>query len=208
VSNYPITERTRMKRGHTRATYDRDLVHSILDEAYLCHVGVEMGDKPMVQPTFTWREGEKIFIHGSSKNGLFQSLLNGKEACITVTILDGLVMARSSFHHSANYRCVMVFSKATLINDDAEKRRILDLMMMKMTPDRFDDIRGPNKQEMKATSLLSFDLNEVSAKVRAGPPVDDDEDYALPVWAGEIPIKSERKTAISDPRWDKDFKKA
>jgi len=205
MTSYPITERTKMKRGHKRATYDQDIVHTVLDESYLCHVGVKMGDKPMVQPTFFWREGEKIFIHGSSKNGLFKSLLQGEEACITVTILDGLVMARSSFHHSANYRSVMVFAKATLIEGDEEKLRLLDLMMMKFTADRFDDIRPPNDQELKATSVLSFDLSEVSAKVRTGPPVDDDEDYALPVWAGVIPMKLERQPPINDPRWDEDF---
>jgi uncharacterized protein len=201
MPHYPITPRTKIKRSPMRATYDPDMVHSILDEAYLCHVGAKMGDKPMVQPTLIWREGEKVFIHGSSKNGLFQSLLAGEEACITVTHFDGFVMARSSFHHSANYRSVMIFSKATLIDDVAEKSRIMDLLMMKITPDRIDGIRPPNTQELKATTVLSFDLTEVSAKVRTGPPLDDEEDYALPVWAGVIPLKTVRQTPIPDPRW-------
>ncbi|MDV7340277.1 pyridoxamine 5'-phosphate oxidase family protein [Terasakiella sp. A23] len=204
TTTYPITPRTKMKRGHQRAEYDVDLVNSILDEAYICHVGAKMADRPMVQPTVHWRVDDKLYIHGSSKNGLFQTLINGEEACITVTLLDGLVMARSSFHHSANYRSVMIFSKATLINDDTEALHLLDLMMKKITPDRFDGIRGPNPQELKATSVLQFDLKEVSAKVRTGPPVDDEEDYALPVWAGVIPLTLEVGKHVDDPRWVED----
>lgn len=204
MTTYPITPRTKMKRGHQRATYDVDQVHSILDEAYICHVGAKMADRPMVQPTVHWRVEDKLYIHGSSKNGLFQTLLAGEEACITVTILDGLVMARSSFHHSANYRCVMIFGKATLVEDAQEKVRLLDLMMEKITPDRMDGIRGPNPQELKATSVLGFDLKEVSAKVRSGPPVDDDEDYALPVWAGVIPVAQKLGKPVDDPRWLED----
>jgi nitroimidazol reductase NimA-like FMN-containing flavoprotein (pyridoxamine 5'-phosphate oxidase superfamily) len=193
-----------MKRGAKRASYDEELVHSIIDEALICHVGTKLADKPMVQPTVHWREGNRLFIHGHSKNGLFMGLLAGEEACITITLLDGLVLARSSFHHSANYRSVMIFSKATLIEDEAEKSRLLDLMMKKITPDRFDEIRGPNPQELKATSVLAFDLKEVSAKVRTGPPVDDDEDYELPVWAGVVPLTLQRGEPIDDPRWIED----
>ncbi len=204
MSTYPITDRTKMKRGNKRATYDVDLVHSIIDEALICHVGAKLADRPMVQPTVHWREDDRLFIHGHSKNGLFQGLLKGEEACITITLLDGLVLARSSFHHSANYRSVMIFSKATLVEGDAEKTRILNLMMKKITPERFDDIRGPNEQELKATSVLAFDLKEVSAKVRTGPPVDDEEDYALPVWAGVIPLSLQKGEPIDDPRWIED----
>lgn len=204
MTTYPVTPRTRVKRGHQRAIYDQALVHSVLDEAYLCHVGAKMADRPMVQPTFHWREGDKLYIHGSSKNGLFQTLIAGEEACISVTILDGLVMARSAFHHSANYRSVMIFSKATVIDDDAEKLRILDLMMQKITPDRLDGVRGPNPQELKATTVLEFNISEVSAKVRSGPPVDDEEDYALPVWAGVIPVTQIRGKPVDDLRWIED----
>lgn len=204
MTTYPVTPRTRVKRGNKRATYDRALVHSVLDDSYLCHVGAKMADRPMVQPTFHWREGDKLYIHGSSKNGLFQTLIKGEEACITVTILDGLVMARSAFHHSANYRCVMIFSKARVVEDDAEKLRILDLMMQKITPDRMDGVRGPNPQELKATTVLEFEISEVSAKVRSGPPVDDEEDYPLPVWAGVIPITEMRGKPVDDPRWIED----
>ncbi|SCA54781.1 conserved hypothetical protein [Candidatus Terasakiella magnetica] len=201
MSTYPVSERTKMKRGHKRASYDVELVHSIIDEAYICHVGAKMMDRPMVQPTAHWREGNKLYIHGSSKNGLFQTLIKGEEACITITILDGLVMARSSFHHSANYRSVMIFSKAKLIENRDEKKRLLNLMMLKITPERFDEIREPNAKELKATTVLEFDLVEVSAKVRTGPPVDDEEDYALPVWAGVTPLTLEKGKALDDPRW-------
>jgi nitroimidazol reductase NimA-like FMN-containing flavoprotein (pyridoxamine 5'-phosphate oxidase superfamily) len=204
MTTYPVTPRTRVKRGHQRATYDRALVHAVLDEAYLCHVGAKMADRPMVQPTFHWRDGDKLYIHGSSKNGLFQTLIDGEEACITVTILDGLVMARSAFHHSANYRCVMIFSKATVIEEEAEKLRILDLMMKKITPERMEGVRAPNPQELKATTVLEFDISEVSAKVRSGPPVDDEEDYSLPVWAGVIPLTQTREKPVDDPRWIED----
>ncbi|WP_135078403.1 pyridoxamine 5'-phosphate oxidase family protein [Terasakiella sp. SH-1] len=201
MTSYPITERTRVKRGHERANYDQEIVHAIIDEAYLCHVGAQMKDRPMVQPTFHWREGNKLYIHGSSKNALFKSLLDGVEACITITHLDGLVMARSSFHHSANYRSVMIFSKAKQIAPPEEKSRLLDLMMKKITPDRFDDIRSANEQELKATTVLEFSLQDVSAKIRTGPPVDDEEDYSLPVWAGVIPTTLEKGKPLDDPRW-------
>lgn len=204
MTTYPITPRTRVKRTHERATYDRALVHSILDESYLCYVGAKMADRPMVQPTFHWRDGDKLYIHGSSKNGLFQTLLKGEEACITVAILDGLVMARSAFHHSANYRSVMIFSRATLVEDEAEKRRVLDLMMNKITPDRKESVRGPTSQELKATAVLEFAINEVSATVRTGPPIDDKEDYSMPVWAGVIPVTQTRGKPVDDPRWIED----
>lgn len=201
MTDYSITPRTTVKRGQKNATYDRETVHSILDEAYLCHVGAQMQDKPMVQPTCIWREGERVFIHGSSKNALFKSLEDAQEACITVTFLDGLVLARSAFHHSVNYRSVMIFGRAQSINDPQEKDRLLGLMMQKFTPDRVDDIRPPTPQELKATTVLAFDLKEVSAKIRQGPPVDDEEDYSLPVWAGVIPFATVQGDPIDDPRW-------
>lgn len=204
MSEFPITKRTTLKRGHKRANHQSEIIHAILDEAYLCHVGAKMSDRPMVQPTIHWREGNKLYIHGSSKNGLFQTLIDGEEACINVTLLDGLVMARSSFHHSANYRSVMVFSKAKLITEPDEKLRLLNLMMMKITPERYDGIREPNDNELKATAVLEFDITESSAKIRTGPPVDDEDDYALPVWAGVIPLSLKKGAPINDPRWEND----
>jgi len=204
MSEFPITQRTTVKRGHKRATYNRDIVHAILDEAYICHIGAKMKDRPMVQPTTHWREKDTLYIHGSSKNGLFQTLIEGEEACINITLLDGFVMARSAFHHSVNYRSVTFFSKATSINDPIEKKRTLDLMMQKITPDRCDQIREPNPQELKATAVLAFDITECSAKIRTGPPVDDEADYALPVWAGIVPFDLQKGPLINDPRWEND----
>ncbi len=201
MSEFKVTDRTKVKRGNQRATYDTDTVYQIIDDALVCHVGAKMADRPMVQPTIIWRIEDKVYIHGSSKNALFAALVKGEEACITVTHLDGLVMARSSFHHSVNYRSVMIFSKATEITDESEKLYVLNEMMKKITPDRFDGVREPNQQELKATSVLQFDLTEVSAKVRTGPPVDDDEDLALPVWAGVIPVTTVMGNPIDDPLW-------
>jgi len=204
MSEYPITHRTKLIRGPKKACYNVGLIHNILDASYLCHIGAQMVDRPMVQPTAHWRVGDKFYIHGSSKNGLFQTLLAGAEACINVTLFDGLVMARSAFHHSANYRSVTIFSKARKIETDAEKTKLLHLMMVKYTPDRADKIRGPNTKELKATTVLEFDIQECSAKVRSGPPVDDKEDYALPVWAGVIPLTQEFGPRINDPRWEEE----
>jgi uncharacterized protein len=201
MSEFKVTDRTKVKRGNQRATYDTDTVYKIIDDALVCHVGAKMADRPMVQPTIIWRINDKVYIHGSSKNGLFAALVKGEEACITVTHLDGLVMARSSFHHSVNYRSVMIFSKATEITDESQKLYVLNEMMKQITPDRFDGVREPNQQELKATSVLQFDLTEVSAKVRTGPPVDDDEDLALPVWAGVIPVTTVMGNPIDDPLW-------
>jgi len=204
MPEYPITHRSKLIRGPKRACYDVDLIHSVLDASYLCHIGAQMTDRPMVQPTAHWRVGDKFYIHGSTKNGLFQTLLSGAEACINVTLFDGLVMARSAFHHSANYRSVTIFSKARNIETNAEKTELLHLMMVKYTPDRADDIRAPNAKELKATTVLEFDIQECSAKVRSGPPVDDDEDYALPVWAGVVPLVQKFGSPINDPRWEEE----
>lgn len=205
MTEIQTTERTRVKRGQKRATFDKASIHTIIDEALLCHVGTQLDDRPMVQPTVHWRIDDHLYIHGSSKNGLFKGLSDGREACITITHLDGLVMARSSFHHSMNYRSVMIFSSADIIHNEREKLNILNEMMKKITPDRFNDIREPNPQELKATMVLQFSLNELSAKVRTGPPVDDESDLELPVWAGVIPTRLMRETPVSDPIWIEKF---
>lgn len=186
--SYAVTPRTRIKRVSKRAVYDREVVHAVLDEALVCHVGVQLADRVMVQPTLHWRVGEEVFIHGLAKNGLFAGLLGGAEACITVTLMDGLVLARSAFHHSANYRSVMIYGRARLVDDPAEKETVLIAMMDKVAPGRWPEVRGPNVQEMKSTVVLGFALEEVSAKIRRGPPIDDAEDYGLPVWAGVVPL--------------------
>lgn len=196
---YPVTARTRVRRLPKRGVYDRDVVHAILDEALVCHIGTTVGGSPVVQPTLPWRIGEELFVHGSSKNGLFAALKDGTEACVTVTLLDGLVLARSAFHHSVNYRSVMVFGQARLVDDPAEKMAALKGMLDKFTPGRWDQMREPNATEMKATDVLAFPLVEVSAKLRSGPPVDDAEDYGLDIWAGVVPLSIVQGEPIPDP---------
>ena len=156
-------------------------------------------------PTAHWRVGERIYIHGASKNRILGAIAEGAEACLCITHLDGLVMARSAFHHSANYRSVVIYGKGEVVSDDEGKMEHSRLFMEKLEPGRWDTIREPNTQELKATMFLGFDLNEVSAKVRAGDPVDDDEDYSLPVWAGVLPCQNVWGTPIDDAKVDPGF---
>lgn len=183
-----ITERTRLRRGPKRACYDRKAIYNILDEAFVCHLGASMHGGTAVQPTFHWRIGDELYVHGSSKNGLFQSILAGETACVTVTLLDGLVFARSAFHHSANFRSVMLYGKGRRVEDPVEKRSALDRMLEKFSPGRSREARPPNETEMKATAVIAFAIEEVCAKVRTGGPVDDEADLSLPVWAGVKPV--------------------
>ncbi|WP_027852196.1 pyridoxamine 5'-phosphate oxidase family protein [Marinobacterium litorale] len=188
MSEYTQTERTRVKRGAKRANYDKETVNAILDEALLCHVSTQLNGKPLLQPTIHWRDGDQLYVHGSSKNGLFKVLLEGAEACIAVTLLDGIVFARSAFHHSVNYRSVLIYGHARLVDDPDEKSRSLDQLIEKFHEGRSKEARPANETELKATSVIAFTLDEVSAKIRTGGPVDDAEDMNLPVWAGVQPV--------------------
>lgn len=188
MSQYTPTERTRLRRAPNRAQYDRASIDAILDEALVCHLACTVDGAPLLQPTLHWREGDQLYVHGSSKNGLFRALLDGAEACIAVTLIDGVVFARSAFHHSVNYRSVIIYGKARPVEEAAEKARILDLLLEKFHEGRSQQARPANATELKATGLLAFTLDEVSAKVRSGGPVDDAEDMALPVWAGVQPL--------------------
>jgi nitroimidazol reductase NimA-like FMN-containing flavoprotein (pyridoxamine 5'-phosphate oxidase superfamily) len=188
MSNFTVTDKTRVKRGPKRANYDKDVIYNIIDEALLCHVSCSWHGQPMIQPTIQWRDGNLIYIHGSSKNGLFQALLAGQEAALSITMLDALVFARSAFHHSVNYRSVIIYGKAELIEDEPEKRKQLDLMLEKVRKGRSTEARPSNETELKATAILAFKIEEVSAKIRTGGPVDDPEDMTLDVWAGVQPI--------------------
>ncbi len=199
MSDYAITSRTRLRRLPHKGVFDRDAVHAIIDAAYVCHVGARLADRPMVQPTMHWRDADTLYIHGSSKNGLFAALEQGEEACVTITHFDGLVLARSAFHHSVNYRCAMIFGQARKVTDDAEKMAALESLIEHVAPGRWHDVRRPNAQELKATTVLAFEITETSAKVRTGPPVDDAEDYALPVWAGVVPFELRAGEPIRDP---------
>ncbi|MEH6576820.1 MAG: pyridoxamine 5'-phosphate oxidase family protein [Amphritea sp.] len=183
-----VTERTKVRRGSKKANYDREIIYQILDEAYLCHIGATINGQAVVQPTLHWRVGDELLVHGSVKNGLFQSILRGETACITVSLLDGLVFARSAFHHSVNFRSVMLYGKARLVEDPGEKQTALDELLERFSDGRSGEARPANATEMKATAVFAFPIEEVSAKVRSGGPVDDPEDMALDVWAGVKPV--------------------
>jgi nitroimidazol reductase NimA-like FMN-containing flavoprotein (pyridoxamine 5'-phosphate oxidase superfamily) len=182
------TPRTTLKRLPKRGTYDRETIEAILDEGFICHVGFVSDGKPFVIPTGYARVGDRLIIHGSQASRMLRTLGQGIEVCVTVTLIDGLVLARSAFHHSMNYRSVVVFGRATLVEDPDDKIAALLALSEHMIPGRWDDVRAPNEQEMKQTTVLSVPLTEASAKVRTGPPLDDEEDYDLPVWAGVIPL--------------------
>jgi nitroimidazol reductase NimA-like FMN-containing flavoprotein (pyridoxamine 5'-phosphate oxidase superfamily) len=195
---YAVTETTRLKRLAKRGCYDVETVHRILDEAMVCHVATIIGGRPRVLPTLHWRIGDRLFIHGARKNGMFQAMRDGQEASVAVTLVDGLVLARSAFHHSVNYRSVVAFGKFAEITDEKEHFEALEAMMGKFHPGRWAEVRWPNEVEMAQTATLAMPLVEVSAKIRTGPPVDDEEDYALPVWAGIVPLALQRGQPIPD----------
>ena len=197
--SYSPTPTTTLRRLAGRGSYDRETVHAILDEALIAHIGTTINGRPVVQPTLHWRVGEEVFVHGSSKNGLFAALKGGAEACLTVSLIDGLVLARSAFHHSVNYRAVMAFGVFREVTDPAEKEAALAALMEKLEPGRGAQVRGPNAQELKGTGVYALTLSEVSAKLRNGPPSDDAADYDVPVWAGVVPLRLERGERIADP---------
>ncbi len=194
-NSFPITERTRLVREAHRAVYDREAIYKILDEAFVCHVGFAQEGQPFVIPTMFARIGDAIYFHGSAASRMLRGLSGGVPVCITVTLMEGLVLARSIFNHSMNYRSVVALGKATLIDDPAEKLQALRAFTEKLIPGRWNDARQPNEKELKATSILRLPLTEVSAKVRTGNVEDDADDYALPVWAGVIPMR-----LVADPR--------
>jgi len=190
MTNPPIsrTERTTLKRLPKRGSYDRELVHAILDEGLLCHVGFGLDGSPFVIPMAYWRIGERIYLHGAPVSRMLKELRQGLDVCVTVTLLDGLVLARSAFHHSMNYRSVILFGRAEWVEDDAEKLAALDAFMDHVVPGRAAEVRPPNPAELAGTLILAIAIDEASAKVRSGPPVDDARDMDWPVWAGEVPL--------------------
>jgi nitroimidazol reductase NimA-like FMN-containing flavoprotein (pyridoxamine 5'-phosphate oxidase superfamily) len=200
MDSYPATKRTQLHRLPKRGVFDKDQVHAILDEAFLCHVGFVADGQPFVIPTGYARSGDKLYIHGSAASRMLRSLDKGVDVCVTVTLLDGFVLARSGFHHSMNYRSVVVLGKARLVTDAAEKMEALKLITDHIVPRRWDEVRPPTEQELKGTSVLAIPLEEVSAKVRTGPPIDDDEDYDLPIWAGVVPVSMKVGEPVSDGR--------
>lgn len=199
-STFPVTGKTKVRRGANRASYDRTLANAIIDEAMVCQIGFSKGDQTYVIPTFPWRVGNTLYIHGAKGGHMPVQLLEGGKACINITLLDGLVLARSAFHHSVNYRSVVIFGSGKQVDDVAEKTQLLDLMITKIDPQRQRPVRPPNAKELARTSVIGFELEEVSLKVRTGPPVDDDEDYDLPVWAGVLPLALKPGKLEPDPR--------
>jgi len=188
MENYRRTERTRVRRLPERGHYDRATVHAILDAGFICHVGYVIEGQPYVTPTAYWREGERVYWHGSSASRMLRNLAKGIPVCLTVTHVDGLVLARTGFNHSINYRAVMALGVAEQVTEEEHKLAALKEFVERLYPKRWDTLRPPSKQELKATTVFSMQLDEVSAKVRVGPPHDNAEDYALPIWAGVLPL--------------------
>jgi nitroimidazol reductase NimA-like FMN-containing flavoprotein (pyridoxamine 5'-phosphate oxidase superfamily) len=200
TDRYQRTERTRVRRLPERAAYDRDTVHAILDEGFICHVGFVVDGQPYVIPTGYARAGDTLYLHGSTGSRL--GLRPGMDVCVTVTLLDGLVLARSAFHHSMNYRSVMALGRTRPITGRDEKEAALRALVEHIVPGRGDEVRGADRRELAATAVLALPLDEVSAKVRTGPPKDDDPDYDLPIWAGVLPLALTPGAPVPDPVLD------
>jgi hypothetical protein len=183
------TPRSRVKRLPARGRYDFDTVAAILDSGFLCHVGYVIDGKPYVTPTNYWRGGDQVYWHGSSASRMLRTLADGVDCCVTVSQIDGLVLARSAFHHSINYRSVMLFGRAHNVEDPAGKRKALESFVEYMYPGRWKELRPVTDQELKATTVLHMPIEEGAAKIRTGPPVDDEQDYGWPVWAGIVPVR-------------------
>lgn len=198
MSSFEPTPRTQVRRLPKRAVYDRERIHAILDEGYVCHIGIMVDGKPVVIPTLYARDGDTLFLHGSAASRMLKTAASGIDVCVTVTLVDAFVLARSVFHHSMNYRSVVIFGNARLVTDSQEKMNALHCFTDKIVRNRWSEARTPNEQELKATNVLTLPIEEASAKVRTGPPLDDEEDYSLPVWAGVVPIK----TVVGEPADD------
>ncbi len=203
---YEPTERTTVKRLPARGCYDKAVVHQILDQGLVCHIGFVVDDQPFVIPTLYVRLGETLYVHGSPASRMLRALDGGARACVTVTLVDGLVLARSAFHHSMNYRAVVVFGQPTLVTEPDEKTRVLKGMTDHLIRGRWQDIRHPSPEELKRTLVLAIPIEEASAKIRVGPPLDDEEDYALDCWAGVVPLALAALAPIPDPRLPESIK--
>ena len=192
------TNRTKVKRSPKRAVYDIETIYKILDEAFVCHVAFKIDGQVFIIPTAYGRKDNEIFIHGSNKSRMLNSIRAGEDICISVTLIDGIVAARSVFHHSVNYRSVIIFSKGEEILEKDEKLNALKIITEHIIPNRWEEARKPNEKEMQITSVFKFKIDEASAKIRVGPPVDEKEDYNLNVWAGVIPLKTVTENPIRD----------
>jgi len=206
TDSFPTTDRNRVRRRSQRGNYNRETVHAILDEARVCHVGFSVDEQPYVIPTIHVRMGDALYLHGSAANRMMTTLAAGGRACVTVTLIDGLVLARSAFHHSMEYRSAIVFGTARAVTDHDEKLQALEHIVEKIMPGRWADTRPPSDAEMKSTLVIAIAMEEASAKIRKGGVVDEEEDYALPHWAGVIPLSLQPQEAVPDPRLAADTK--
>jgi uncharacterized protein len=194
------TPRTKLRRVPKRGSHDRETIDAILDEALISHVGFVHDGKPAVIPTLHARVGDEVLLHGSAASRMLRALSGGVDVCLTATLVDGLVLARSAFHHSMNYRSVVLYGKARPVSGDEQLENALEAFTEKLMPGRWADVRWPTKKELKGTAVLALPISEGSAKVRTGPPIDDDEDYELDVWAGVVPLRLTRSPAEPDPQ--------
>lgn len=199
ASRYRRSDRTRLKRRPDRAAYDVDTVHAVLDAGLLCHVGYVIDDAPFVTPTAYWRDGAAVYWHGAASGRMLKHQKAGVEVCFTVSHFDGIVMARSAFHHSVNFRSVMAFGRCELVDDPAEKNAQLERFMERIAPGRWPQTRTPSARELRLTSVIRLPLDEVVVKSRSGPPGDDEADMDLPVWAGVLPIVTKAGVPETDP---------
>jgi nitroimidazol reductase NimA-like FMN-containing flavoprotein (pyridoxamine 5'-phosphate oxidase superfamily) len=199
---YSPTARTRVTREPERAVYDRAAAYQVLDEAFICHVGFVVDNQPFVIPTGYGRSGDNLYIHGSAASRMLRNLDQGIAVCVTVTLLDGLVLARSIFNHSMNYRSVVVLGTAVAVEDPGEKLQALRALSEHILPGRWEESRQPNERELKATLVMRVPITEFSAKVRTGPPIDNEEDYSFPTWAGVVPLQTVAGSPINDPKLD------
>jgi nitroimidazol reductase NimA-like FMN-containing flavoprotein (pyridoxamine 5'-phosphate oxidase superfamily) len=196
--------RNRLRRLPERGHYDTETIYQIIDEALLCHVGFVQEGRPYVIPTIHARERDRLYLHGAKASRLLKVVQAGEQLCITITLLDGLVLARSVFHHSMNYRSAVLFGHGRLVDEEGEKLHGLKVISEHIMPGRWDDARRPTAKELKATSLVAVSIDSASAKVRTGPPEDDEEDYGLPIWAGLLPIRQSVMDPLADPRMEMD----
>jgi nitroimidazol reductase NimA-like FMN-containing flavoprotein (pyridoxamine 5'-phosphate oxidase superfamily) len=196
------SQRSRVKRLNQRAAYDKATVYGVLDQGLICHVAYVIEDQPYITPTAYWREGDRVLWHGSSASRMLRTVKEKVPVSLNVSFFDGLVLARSGFHHSINYRSVTLFGRAEALTGEAEKLAALEAFTERVTPGRWPELRVPTSQEIKATTVVWMEIEEASAKIRTGPPADDEEDYALPIWAGVVPLGTVIGEAIPDPRLD------
>ena len=205
MSEFPIIELNRVRRVPKRGQYDKDTIYRILDEGLVCHVGLVEDGQPVVIPMNYARRDDTVILHGAPASRLVKYVQAGRPVCVTVTLLDGLVLARSVYHHSMNYRSAVVFGRGRLIEAEQEKLAALEVLTEHILPGRWQDARRPNRQELDATAVVSVAIETASAKVRTGPPADDEDDYQLPVWAGVLPIQQQALTPVNDPRLRRDI---